>query len=583
MVVVLLLGPVLIFWIYFVYYVLNKLKNIEEKIRKPLKSQIERHAVELHQFKDLRNSRDIFLATLSHELRTPISGVTGAVQLLQGTTLNTQQREYTRMIGHANDILLEVVDDLLSYSRTQAGKIQLEQVPFSIRAILDDMLSLQTIHAQARGVALVRDIGPEVPSIVLGDRGKLNQILLNVIGNAIKFTDEGAVTVSVQCQSGSEENQVRLCFKVKDTGIGIAPHECKNIFTPFIQLGDTLENRRGGTGLGLAICQRLVHAMGGQIMMESVPEQGSCLTFMLDFDIAVDAPAPVHHSILLAASKESHSLTVLVVEDDEINRLVCTRYLALKGHHPLVAADSRQALLVMKNISYVPDAVLMDMNLPGITGIDLASTLRQQGGGLWKQVPVIIMSADASGSALERALLSGMAGFLAKPFTASQLSDTLLAATATGHLAEVQPAYRVQQRVQIMEQCRGLLDDAYLDDEIDVLGIDTMLELLNIFRASVATFIGEMTMNTGGLNWEAVAAGAHKLQGSAGNLGMVQVVALTRILQQNTASGGQMPEAQVMRWITELEYSCHRSCDALRFRLVGDGYQDITFVTDSKD
>ncbi len=570
MVLALLIGLILVFWGFFAWHVIYRLQGMETQVRLPLEREVQRHAQKLQQAVDLGNSRDLFLAALSHELRTPLSGVSGAVALLQASGLNERQQEYARMIAYANGTLLEVVDDMLDFSRIQAGKIRIESAPFSIRAIIDDMLALQTMQAQVRGVVLIRDVAAQVPDTVQGDRGKLNQILLNIIGNAIKFTDEGSVTVSVDTQPGGLPGKIRLNFAVTDTGIGIAPQQCQDVFKPFVQMTELPESRRGGTGLGLAICQRLVLAMNGDISLTSVSGQGTCVRFHLDMDsVTVQADAAPLGAPLMDAIPD-RCLTVLVVEDDEINRLVCTRYLALHGHHPLVAADGRQALQIMQDLSYAPDAILMDMNLQGMTGVDLARKIADQGGGRYKQVPVIIMSADVSGAAQDSALLAGMAAFLAKPFSAHGLSKVLQQVVAPDDVVDLLPI--VATVTTARPDYGGLLDDAYLAEEIMVLGIDTWLELLNIFRAGVATRISQMTTDAVRLDWSALMQGAHQLQGSAGNLGMLDVAKQARTVQANIRGVSALTSDQAMAWITDLERSCHVSCDALRARLVAGAH-----------
>ncbi len=564
----LLFGLVLFFLGGLFFYVLYTLKGMEARIRAPLQSELAHQAEELRQARSVSNARELFLAALSHELRTPLSGISGAVQLLQKTGLDARQQEYARMISYANATLLEVVDDMLTFSRIQADKIHTERVPFSIKEIIDDMLSLQTMQAQARGIVMIRDIATDTPDIVLGDRGKLNQILLNIIGNAIKFTDEGSVTVSVQKHHAPDTAKVRLSFSVDDTGIGIPAHELNDVFTPFAQGVDTHQHRRGGTGLGLAICQRLIESMEGSIQIKSVVGEGSCVTFTLDFESVDGITGAELASTVAQDAVVARSMTVLIVEDDEINRLICTRYLAIEGHHPLVAADARQVLHIMNSISSVPDAILMDMNLPGITGVDLATEIRGYKQGSWAHVPVLIMSADVSGTAQDGAKQGRMAGFLAKPFTAEQLSRALGALTLFGGIDAPVIAAPQADTVALLEPTVSLLDLDYLNEEISSLGVDTLIELLNIFRAGVATRIFQMMAQSGRLDWGAVGDGAHQLQGSASNLGMVRVTRMARALYTHIRTASVLTSSHVEQQISELEECCHASCDALRVHLL---------------
>src|SRR5690606_36431749 len=194
------------------------------------------------------------------------------------------------MISYANTTLLEVLDDMLSYSRIESGKYEAQIVPFDVHAVIDDMLSLQTIQAQKRGIALIRDIDRDVPVVILGDRRKLNQVLLNIIGNAIKFTDEGSVTIAVTAHP-SRAQRVMLHFSITDTGIGVPSEQCAEVFKPFVQVEHLVHGRRGGTGLGLAICRRLIDGMGGDIRLDSKLNEGSRIRFHLEFDSAASMPA----------------------------------------------------------------------------------------------------------------------------------------------------------------------------------------------------------------------------------------------------------------------------------------------------
>ena len=566
-------------WVYLICCMVKSFRGMEEKVRAPLEREVERHSVALRDAVQANDAKTVFLAALSHELRTPLSGISGVVQLLEHTRLDTSQREYTRMIAYANTMLLEILDDMLNFSRIEAGKVDIEYVAFSVHATIDDMLSLQTIQAQARGIALVRDISPDVPAVLLGDRRRLNQILLNTIGNGIKFTDEGSVTVSVTCQNRTAEH-ARLNVQIVDTGIGVPADMCQEIFKPFVQVEANRHGRRGGTGLGLAICQRLVHAMGGDIVFESMPGQGSRVSFSLDFDIGHAAVDAAGAQFSAAASTPPRELIVLIVEDDEINRLVCTRYLALSGHHPLVAGDGRQVMHLLQGSIQVVDAILMDMNLPGGTGIDLVRQIREMDGGVWKDVPVIMMSADVSGDALERSLVAGTSAFLRKPFTLQDLNNALQTAT-DAHASVGVPAV-LDQPIPVVQRADGqaLLDVEWLACEIDTLGVSLMLELLNIFRAGVAGTLTEISQAAVLHRWDAVAVHAHRMQGSAANLGMVGVRVAARALQEQAPDAMLNPILAELT-MSELERRCHDSCDELRVLLLAHGNEGIALVPDS--
>lgn len=555
-------------------------RTVEERVAGPLHRQIALQENELKKEHDVSEARNVFLAALSHELRTPLSGIVGAVQLLQDTGLDARQQEYAHMIDYASATVLEIVDDMLTFSRIRAGKVRVDRVPFSVHSVVDDMLALQMINARARGIALVRDLAPDVPHLVLGDRGKLNQILLNVIGNAVKFTDEGSVTIHVQCvpvQPGApaQGGHVRLRFTVQDTGIGMDAETVRSVFQPFHQGGGESAVRRGGTGLGLTICQRLIDAMDGEIRIDSTPGVGSCVCFELTFTRA-SADAGTSARPFRRKMRE-RSLTVLVIEDDEINRLVCTRYLALLGHHPLAAADRRQVWNIVRYSNRVPDVILMDMNLGGRSGAELAADIAAGTEKGWKDAPVVAMSADVSGAAQKEARWAGMKAFLAKPFTAAQLSAALESA-----VAEIQ-TLQADQTGFTDGAFDGLLDEAYLEEEVGVLGRDVMLELLNIFRASAATIWQEVEQGMIRHDWRLIADLAHRLQGSAANLGMQQLAVRARALQHQVLQTPVGPDRRFEDEFNDLQALAHVSSDALRAYLLAPRHQGVPLTTDRDD
>lgn len=570
-----------------------RLRRVEKVVLPALRRRTEDQERELRRIRDADDARNLFLAGLSHELRTPLSGITGTIRLLQATGLNSRQREYVRMAAYASTTVLEIVDDMLTFSRIQADKVGMENTVFSLRAVIDDMLSLQTIKAQARNIALVRDVSPDVPDMLLGDCGKLKQILLNLLGNAIKFTDEGSVTVTVEVlQPGAGDRRrhpaagasaskalgnspaacAQLAFAVSDTGIGIPADHQDKVFQPFVQ-GKPGSAGRGGTGLGLAICRRLVQAMGGEIQLESVPGSGTTMRFVMAFELAQTPLAAPADPVPSHTIQGRRSLTVLVIEDDEINRLVCTRYLALSGHHPLAAAEPRQVFQLMAHTPHMPDAILLDMHLAGISGMELLARIRAERAG-WRQIPVVAMSADVSGAAQRQAAAGGVDVFLPKPFGASQLEAALDAVVTK----------RPPVRTLDQETIEGRLDEGFLREEWDSLGADVMLELLNIFRAGAASRLAAMSDAVQRRDWQALAGQAHALQGSAANLGMTRTVRQARALRQAALSddGGCVP-AQIQADVDDLELETHRAADALRAFLLAAAHKDVALATHGDD
>lgn len=523
-----------------------------------LAQEVAEHAVARQAAEEADRAKSVFLGTLSHELRTPLSGVIGTVRLLRESPLDSRQRQYLDMIGYANLTLLEILEDMLSFSRIEAGKLDLQREPFDLRETIDDMLSLQSVQARGKGIALIRDVDADVPRLVVGDRRKINQLLLNIIGNAIKFTDEGTVTVSVSARPPAA-GATRLRFSICDTGIGIPADKAGDVFKPFFQVEDTAHRRHSGAGLGLAICQRLVAAMGGEITLDSQVGEGTCVRFSLDFEIADSLPPPADDAH--AAPVAQRPLKVLVVEDDEINRLVCTRYLELLGHQPLAAGDGPEAIRLLQAPGASVDAILMDISLPGRSGLEVAEEIRALDGGRWAGVPVIVMSAHVSPQAAASRAAAASSAFMSKPFSLNTLARSLNAALAPSEDAPP-PAEATDAPA-----AAALLDPVFLAAEIDTLGAGTMAELLQLFSGELPAAFAELDTARRAQDWAALGKRAHRLRSAASNLGMSKVMATTRAIE--TAAGAAPASCETVdAALRQLAEDCHASCDALRRELL---------------
>jgi two-component system sensor histidine kinase TorS len=520
-----------------------------------LEREVAEHALARQAAEDANKAKNVFLGTLSHELRTPLSGVSGAARLLQETGLDERQREYVQMIGYANRTLLETLEDMLSFSRIEAGKIDLQLEPFAVRETVAAMVSLQSVMASGKGIALVQTVAPSVPAVVRGDRRKINQLLLNIIGNAIKFTDQGSVTVSVEARDTADPHTKKLSFAVTDTGIGIPQSKCTEVFKPFYQVEEAAHLRPGGTGLGLAICRRLVQAMGGEISLESELGRGTCITFSLDLEIVDALPAHTDQPALVAPPA-SGPLTVLVVEDDPINRLVCVRYLELLGHRALVAEHGAAAMALLQHHTGALDAVLTDISLPGKSGLEVVQDIRALAGGRWAGVPVIVMSAQVSEQSQAARLALGLVSFLSKPFTLDELAATLGTVTRTGR----EPSTSQNTAPQ------GWLDEAFLRTEIETLGAPLLTELLAMFRTSLTDTFSQMERALQTQAWREAGKLAHRLRSAAANLGLTEVIAQARALELATA--GNTPDGtQLAGQLAKLKETASASCLALQQHL----------------
>ena len=366
-----------------------------------------------------------FLANMSHEIRTPINGVMGMLQLMKTTTLDAEQTGYINMATEAGDRLTRLLTDILDLSRVEAGKMEVREAPFSIQDLADSVSGLLAVKARNKSVALECAIAPDMPKILVGDEMRVRQVLFNLVGNALKFTEQGRVELNISLLSANEEG-CRVQFCVTDTGIGIAEDRLREIFEPFRQVENSFTRTYQGAGLGLAIVHRLVELMNGAISMESTPGKGTTVHVVLPFREQADASS---HADGTSKADTGERLRVLLVEDDMSNRLATQKLLEKAGHSVLLAENGRQAfdLLAANDI----DCVLMDIQMPVMDGIETTRLIRQSADlGPKRDVPIIALTAYAMDGDKEKFLAAGMNGYAAKPIRIERLLQKMADAMA---------------------------------------------------------------------------------------------------------------------------------------------------------
>ena len=524
---------------------------------------LRKKAMSLQQEKDLAERANRFkaefLANMSHEIRTPLNAINGMVQLMQGTPLNPKQREYMEAISTSGESLLHIINEILDFSKIEAGRMELEKHPFSIRKNVESLIATIRFKAEEKGLDLVLDMADDIPETLLGDGLRLNQILLNLVSNAIKFTAEGEVMVTTRLIDiiGA---QARIFFSVKDTGIGIESEHLETIFDSFTQAATDTTRLYGGTGLGLAIVKKLVEILNGAIMVKSKLGEGSEFIFEVEMEVA-DAQNATE-----APEKEGRTLKVkdlearlLLAEDHPLNQLVTTEM--LKGKWPSleieVAENGKQAIAMLEDKHY--DLVLMDVQMPEMDGHTATRYIRSSMPAPTNELPILAFTAYATSGEAEKCLQAGMNDYVSKPVMAHILQDKIID-LLIAHPGFDNERIIFEKEASNTEQLNLNYLDAITDDDNDLktrmLGImldETPIELKRLEEQAAAA------------NWDGVRATAHKMKSTMQFLGLNDTLDQVKFIELSAREKVNLPEVhERIKKVTEV---CNEVMEGIRLEI----------------
>jgi len=470
-------------------------------------------------------ARSQFLANVSHEIRTPLHGILGMSSMLMLARLPEDQLRYARTIDSSGRVLLNLINQILDFSKLDAGAVHLERISFSLAKLIQEIVAVVSVNAAEKGLNVRWFVDGNAPASLSGDPERLRQVLTNLMGNAVKFTEEGEVRLDVRVESAPgkvDESGWLLRFTVMDTGIGMEPEACSRIFGAFAQADDSTTRRYGGTGLGLAISRQIVRLMGGDIHVHSRAGEGSTFWFTSRFDDsdAAGGPLPVETPEPLAVHPSSRSLRFLVAEDNTVNQLVIEEQLRMLGHTSVVVSNGREALDALDDEPW--DALLLDCQMPVMDGYETAAAIRRmETAGTQRPMWVIAITANAMEGERDTCLRAGMDDFLTKPYEIQQLA---------GVVARIPPRPG-QQGAENTSINLSMLDS--LAQSKAANGQNLLVRMIDLFTESTPESLDEIDQSLRNDDLTSAMRAAHKLGGGCSHFGATLLYDLCAAFQKS--------------------------------------------------